>query len=160
MENVVVIDAPLEEVWDYCMDISKIPEFHPRVTKVDMLTGQKYKEVGAEYQCNITEGPGKGTCVEKIEEVIPYESFTTTIPEDTMGLGEMFENYTIDSIYTKVDENTTRLTFKQYFQPRGVKGHLIVWFFKRKFSNHTLDTMNGIKDAVERQRAAPGSSRG
>ena len=35
----VIINAPLEAVWSYSMDLAKIPEFHPRVVKVDLLSG-------------------------------------------------------------------------------------------------------------------------
>jgi hypothetical protein len=33
----VSIDAPLEAVWAFSMDLTKIPEFHPRVFKVDLI---------------------------------------------------------------------------------------------------------------------------
>ncbi len=30
----VIINAPLEAVWSFSMDLTKIPEFHPRVVKI------------------------------------------------------------------------------------------------------------------------------
>ncbi len=39
VEVEVVVQAPLERVWEYAMDISKIPEFHPRVDNVVLLSG-------------------------------------------------------------------------------------------------------------------------
>ena len=40
----VIINAPLEEVWAFSMDLTKIPEFHPRVVKVDLLSGKTRRE--------------------------------------------------------------------------------------------------------------------
>ena len=36
----VIINAPLETVWEFNMDITKIPAFHPRVVKVELLSGK------------------------------------------------------------------------------------------------------------------------
>ena len=40
----VIIDAPLEAVWSFSMDLTKIPEFHPRVVTVDLLSGKTLRE--------------------------------------------------------------------------------------------------------------------
>ena len=36
----VIINAPLEAVWSFSMDLTKIHDFHPRVFKVDLLAGK------------------------------------------------------------------------------------------------------------------------
>ena len=36
----VIINASLEAVWSFSMDLTKIPEFHPRVVKVDSSAKQ------------------------------------------------------------------------------------------------------------------------
>jgi len=40
----VIINEPLEAVWSSSMDLTKIPEFHPRVVKVDLLSGKTLRE--------------------------------------------------------------------------------------------------------------------
>ena len=64
----VVINAPLEAVWSFSMDLTKIPEFHPRVVKVDLLSGKALREPGASYKCHLS--GGKHACVE-ISELQP-----------------------------------------------------------------------------------------
>ena len=59
----VIINAPLEAVWSFSMDLTKIPEFHPRVFKVDLLAGKAFREPGVSYQCHLS--GGKHTCIEK-----------------------------------------------------------------------------------------------
>ena len=63
----VIINAPLEVVWSFSMDLTKIPEFHPRVVKVDLLSGKTLREPGASYQCHLS--GGKHTCIEKDIEI-------------------------------------------------------------------------------------------
>src|SRR5215469_3872990 len=50
----VIINAPLEAVWAFSVDITKIPEFHPRVVKVDLLSGKALREAGVSYQCYLS----------------------------------------------------------------------------------------------------------
>jgi hypothetical protein len=49
----ILINAPLETVWEFNMDITRIPSFHPRVLKVDLLSGKSRREAGVSYQCHI-----------------------------------------------------------------------------------------------------------
>jgi hypothetical protein len=63
------------------MDLTRIPEFHPRVVKVDLLSGKALREPGASYQCHLS--GGKHTCIEKDIEIIPLQKIVTVLPEDT-----------------------------------------------------------------------------
>jgi uncharacterized membrane protein len=150
----VTVSAPLEKVWEYSMDISKIPEFHPRVNKVDFISGKTMREVGVSYQCNIIEASGKGTCVEKVTEVVPMEKFTTTIPEDSWGLSKLFENYVVDTLFTKINENSTKMEIRQYYETNGIKAKIINLFARKKITHQTLDTLNGIKKMIEKEYAS------
>jgi hypothetical protein len=47
----------------------RFPEFHPRVVKVDLLSGKTLRELGASYQCHLS--GGKHTRIEKNIEIIP-----------------------------------------------------------------------------------------
>jgi hypothetical protein len=52
-EQEVIINAPLEAVWAFSTDLTKIPTFHPRVVKVDLLSGKTQREPGVAYQCHL-----------------------------------------------------------------------------------------------------------
>jgi hypothetical protein len=52
----MIINAPWEAVWSYNMDLTKIPEFHRRVVKVDLLAGKGFREPGVSYQWHLSEG--------------------------------------------------------------------------------------------------------
>jgi len=66
----VIINAPLEAVWSFSMDLTKIPVFHPRVVKVDLLSGKALREPGASYRCHLS--GGKHTCIEKDIEIVRF----------------------------------------------------------------------------------------
>jgi hypothetical protein len=66
----VQIQAALEVVWEFSMDLTKIPSFHPRVFKVDLLSGKSRREAGAAYQCHLI--GGKHLCPEKDVEVVRW----------------------------------------------------------------------------------------
>jgi hypothetical protein len=65
----------LEAVWSFGVDLTKIPEFHPRVFKVDLLDGKAFREPGVSYQCHLS--GGKHTCIEKDIEIIPLQKIVT-----------------------------------------------------------------------------------
>src|SRR5260370_8183093 len=77
----VIINAPLEAVWSFSMDLTKIPEFHPCVVKVDLLSGKTLREPGASYQCHLS--GGKHTYIEKNIEIILLQNISPVFPHDT-----------------------------------------------------------------------------
>jgi hypothetical protein len=147
----VIINVPLEKVWEFNMDISKIPEFHPRVNKVDYISGKTTREEGVSYQCNILEGKNKGTCIEKVIEIIPMKRFTTSIPSDSWGLSKLFENYLVDTVFTEINNKTTKMEILQFYDTKTLKSKIINLFARRKITQQTLDTLNGIKRMLEKE---------
>src|SRR5271167_4413814 len=83
----VIINAPLETVWEFGMDITRIPAFHPRVVKVELLSGKARREPGVSYRCHLS--GGKHTCVEKDIEIIPMQKIVTVLQEDTFGISKI-----------------------------------------------------------------------
>jgi hypothetical protein len=77
-EQEVIFNAPLEAAWSFKMNLTKIPEFHPRVFKVDLRAGKTFRETGASYQCHLS--GGKHTCIEKDSEIIPLQKIVTVLP--------------------------------------------------------------------------------
>src|SRR5262249_20281583 len=61
LKQAVIINAPLEAVWAFSMDITKIPEFYPpRVVKVELLSGKALREPGVSYQRCLSGGANTG----------------------------------------------------------------------------------------------------
>ena len=111
----VIINAPVEKVWDATQNISLIPTYHPEVEKVELLSGNDKRAPGVEYKCIIPEGkPRSGSCVEKVIENVKYEKTTILAVEDTWGLSKMLKDYVTEVTFEKKDKNTTILHFLGY----------------------------------------------
>ena len=109
----VIINAPLDKVWEFNQDLSKIPSYHPRVNKVDLISGKQFREAGVAYQCHLSDG--KNTCIEKDIEIIPKEKIVTVFLSDTMGLTKLLPDYVVESTVKKIDDHTTQAEISHYY---------------------------------------------
>src|SRR5436305_11478335 len=67
----VVIHASLQAVWEFNQDLTNIAAYHPRVERVELISGKRERGKGVAYRCHLTDG--KNTCEEKDLEVVPME---------------------------------------------------------------------------------------
>ncbi len=109
----VIINAPIEKVWEYNQDLSKIADHHPRVNKVDLISGRQFREVGVEYQCHLKDG--KNSCTEKGIEIIPMEKIVKVFSFDTMGLTKLLPDYVVESTVKKTDDMTTKVKISYFY---------------------------------------------
>lgn len=103
----VLINAPLDKVWEFNLDLSRIAEYHPRVTKVDLISGNQFREAGVAYQCHLSDG--KNTCIEKDTEILPMKKIVTVLPSDTMRLTKLLPDYVGETTFNKNDNHTTQM---------------------------------------------------
>ncbi len=143
----IIIYAPLEEVWEYNQDLSRIPEFHPRVKKVDLISGKQFREVGVMYQCHLADG--KNTCTEKDIEIIPMEKILTVFPSDTMGLSKLLPDYMVESTLKKIESQKTQLSISHYYSNSNPKVWLLNFIIKRKIARETMEMLIGMKKKIE-----------
>jgi hypothetical protein len=104
----VIIDAPLEAVWSFSMDLTKIPEFHPRVLKVDLIDGKASRKPCVSYQCHLS--GGKHTCIEKDIEIVPLQKIVAVLPQDTFGISRILSDYTVETTFQKLGDASATLT--------------------------------------------------
>ena len=143
----VIINAPVEQVWEYNMDLSKIAEYHPRVNQVDLISGKQFREVGVSYQCHLTDG--KNTCIETDIEIVPLQKLVTVFPQDTMGLTKLLPDYVVESTLVKVGENATKVEMSHFYSSSKLTVRLFNFFIKRKLAQETQDTLNAMKKRIE-----------
>lgn len=142
----VVINAPLETVWEFNMDITRIPSFHPRVFKVDLLSGKTRREPGVSYQCHFS---GKHTCVEKDIEIVPMKKIVTVLPEDTFGISRILSDYVVESTLHREGEFSTRVEISHYYSSKTWKAKLLNLVAGRKIARETQAMLNAMKTAIE-----------
>ena len=148
----VVINAPLETVWEFGMDITRIPAFHPRVVQVELLSGKARREPGVSYRCHLA--GGKHTCVEKDIEIIPMQKIVTVLPEDTFGISKILPDYVVETTVHRIGQSSTKMEISHYYSTRTLKAKLLNLVARRKIARDAQATLNGIKAAIEERGAA------
>ena len=139
----VIINAPLEAVWSFSMDLTEIPEFHPRVVKVDLLSGKTLREPGASYQCHLS--GGKQRCIEKDIEIIPLQKIVTVLPEDTFGISKILIDYRVETTFQSFGKRSTKVEISHYYSTTTLKAKLLNLIAKGKISRETQATLNAAK---------------
>jgi len=145
----VIINAPLDKVWDFNQDLSKIAEYHPRVNKVELISDKQFREVGVSYQCHLSDG--KNTCIEKDIEIVPKEKIVTVFVSDTMGLTKLLPDYVVESTLKKVDDDKIKVEISHYYSSSKLKVWLLNFIIKRKVARETTDTLNAMKKSIENE---------
>jgi hypothetical protein len=143
----VTINAPLETVWEYNSDLSRIADFHPRVAKVELIDGQSQRTAGVGYKCHLR--GGRHTCIERDVEVVPMERVVTVLPEDSFGVARLLPDYRVETTLEREGEGRTRMEFCHYYSIRGWKARLFHWIAGRRIAKEAQATLNAIKRAVE-----------
>jgi hypothetical protein len=132
---------------EFNMDLTKIPEFHPPVFKVDLLSGKAFREAGASYQCHLS--GGKHTCIEKDIEVIPMEKIVTVMPEDTFGISKILNDYMVETTFQKLGDVSTKVAISHHYSTKNMKAKLLNLIARARIARETQATLNAIKAAIE-----------
>jgi Polyketide cyclase / dehydrase and lipid transport len=143
----VIINAPLEAVWSFTMDLTKIPEFHPRVVKVDLLSEESFREPGASYRCHLS--GGKHWCVERDIEIIPLQKIVTVLPEDTFGISRILSDYRVETTFQTLGDRSTKVEISHYYSTTTLKAKLLNLIAKGKIARNTQATLNAAKAMIE-----------
>ena len=143
----VIINAPLEKVWEFNMDLSKIAEYHPRVNKVDLISGKRFREPGVSYQCHLKDG--KNTCIEKDIEIVPMQKLVTVFPQDTLGISKLLPDYVVESTVSKVGDSVTKVEMVHFYSTPKPIVRFLNLFIKRKIERETQETLNAMKKSIE-----------
>ncbi len=132
------------------MDLTKIPEFHPRVYKVDLIDESAVRGVGVSYQCCLS--GGKHTCIEKDVEIVPLEKIVTVLPHDTFGISKILSDYTVETTFQKLGDSSTKVEISHYYSTPTLKSKLLNLIAKGKIGRETHDTLSAAKALIEATR--------
>lgn len=147
----VVIHAPLQVVWELNQDVTSIAAYHPRVVRVDLLSGKGQRGKDVAYRCHLK--GGKHTCVEKDIEVLPMERIVTALPEDSMGMTTLLPDYLVETRLTPLAENQTKVEFRHYYSTRSLKTRFFNVIVKKKIASDAQSTLEAMKRWIEESYA-------
>ena len=129
------------------MDLRRISEFHPRVWKVDLISGKASREAGVAYECHLI--GGKHTCVEKDIEIVPMERIVTILPEDSFGISKILSDYTVETRLQRLGDFATEVEISHFYSTKTLKAWLLNLIARRKIARDTQAMLNAMKAAVE-----------
>lgn len=148
----IVVQAPVSKVWEIIDNISLIPNYHPEVGKVDLITGQSKRALGVKYQCSVLEGR-KGSCIEEVVEYIPQQKLSTAMSQDSWGIDKMLADFVVDTIVHPINEHSCTLQFDAYYNPLGFRNKVLnTLMLRRAFKKRSLSVMQGIKRLAETRK--------
>jgi hypothetical protein len=148
----VVIHAPLQVVWEFNQDLTNIAVYHPRVERVDLISGKRRRGNGVAYRCYLKDG--KNTCVEKDLEVVPMERIVTALPEDTMGITNVLPDYLVEARLTPLAEHETKVELSHYYSTKSLKTKLFNIIAKRKIARDAQNTLEAMKRTIEQHASS------
>jgi len=143
----VIINAPVKKVWEMNQDLSQISSYHPRVRKVDLISGNQFRNIGISYQCNLIDG--KNTCIERDIEIVPLQKIVTEMVHDTMGLTRILPDYIVETTLSKIDDNSTKIEMLHFYSSSKLFVRLLNFVIKRKIARQTQDTLDAMKKWIE-----------
>lgn len=153
-EASVRVDAPLANVWDVVDDLSLIPDYHPEVRNVELLSGSARRKPGVRYKCMIPDGPRKGWCVEQVVEHEALERTTVSVPDDSWGMCRKLEGFLVEISIRPEDGNATLLRLRAWYRPRGLVMRVLdPVLMRRVMRRRAAETLEGVKRLVERRLA-------
>ena len=144
----VIIEASLEKVWEINQDLLAIAKYHPRVNKVDLISGKQYRETGVSYQCHLTDG--KNSCIEKDIEIVPMQKLVTAMPEDTQGITKLLPDYIVETNLSRENDGNTKIEMSHFYSTSNILTWLLnVVVIKRKMAKQTQETLDAMKKYIE-----------
>jgi uncharacterized protein YndB with AHSA1/START domain len=144
----VTVAAPKERVWAIAEDITLIPQYHPEVRYVELISGEKRRAAGVRYRCTIPKGR-KGNCIEEITEYVPGSRFVTSFPEDSWGLSKQFADFTVETVVEAVPEGTY-IRMNAYYRPRTLMMKLLNQFgLRHLMARRAFGVLAGVKRLAE-----------
>ncbi len=136
-------------MWAIVDDLARIPEYHPEVGKVELLSGQATRGLGVKYRCTILEGR-KGSCVEEVVDFVPGERFATAFPEDSWGLSRMFRDFVVESTLVARGDDETDVRLEAFYEPAGWGVRLLnALVLRRLMARRAHATMEGVRRLAE-----------
>ena len=111
------------------------------------MDGKALREPGVSFRCHLS--GGKHTCVEKDIAIVPFEKIVTILPEDTFGISRILENYTVETLFQKLGDASTKIEIRHYYSTKTLKAKLLNLIAKGKLARETQAMLQAAKVAIE-----------
>jgi hypothetical protein len=129
------------------MDLAKVPEYNPRVARVESTSGDGQRAAGVSYRCHIVGGAHH--CTEKDVEIVPMERLVTRMVDDTLGLTARLKDYTVETTLTELDARTTKVTMTHFYSTPTLLSSVFDWIARDTIARNAEATLLILKAQIE-----------
>jgi hypothetical protein len=142
----LLLDAPIDVVWDAIQDPAAHAGWHPFV--IAIAGGHELNEIRS---CSVQVGKKQGTTKERCIEHAQAERIAWAIEEDSTGFGRSVSGWRSGFSLAERD-GTTIVTAYSTFRPTNLFVRAMLPMIRRKFHQTQRAILRGLQKAVEGDR--------
>ena len=143
IKNEIVIDAPVESIWNVLTDLELLDKYDPTVKKSELISTEKIG-VGAKRKVHMLDG--KNWFDEKVTVFIPNQALTYELTACSFPIKGLKHSYA----FVKVGNQTKVMQQMEYTVKFGLFGMLLDSLMIRKQSDSGIKNFfAGLKTYVE-----------
>ncbi len=149
MEDIVdevVVQAPVERVWEAIQDPNVHTLWHPFATRV---VGEH--ALGATRACSVLVGGRAGTTQERCSTYEEGRTIMWTVEQDSSGFSRMVSQWSTGFSLSPRGPGATQVTANSRFQPKKFFVRLMMPVIRRRFHQTQPAILDGLRQHVERR---------
>ena len=144
LKNEILIDAPIENIWEALAITDKLDSYDPTVKKSTATSNIK-SGVGASRKVEMLDG--KNWFEETCTTYEPNTALTYTLTACSFPVHKLYHDYSFEQVGDK-----TRVTQKMNIQMKyGVLGKLMFVLLKPKWNSGIKEFLGGLKKVSENE---------
>lgn len=144
LKNEVLIDAPIDKIWEALSIIDKLDTFDPTVKKSTAISDMK-SGIGASRKVDMLDG--KNWFEEKCTTYEPHKALEYTLTACSFPVHQLKHDYSFDHIGDKI-KVTQKMNIEMKYGPLG---KLMFAMLKSKWNSGNRKFLGGLKKASERK---------
>jgi uncharacterized protein YndB with AHSA1/START domain len=150
------IEATPASVWAILEDSSVLAQWVPVVERVSEHSEREVP--GSVRRCEVAMGRRHGYIVERCVESVPERRLRHAVDDDSLGFTRMFRDYTFTLELEPRGDESTVVTCKTFYEPRGLPARLMnAMLMRRRFNGVRTEILRGLKELSERYEASQAS---
>lgn len=146
LRNDIVINAPLETIWDALADLNNLENLDPLAATSKAITPAT-SGLGSKRKVHMKDG--KNWFEEECSEFVPHEKLKFELQACSFPVHNLYHSYRFEQVGT----NTYRVKQEQaYTMKYGIFGSLIGAMIKSKWNKGVQGFLGGLKSYSEQQQ--------
>ena len=146
----IVVDAPIQILWELISDSYELPNWGPPVRSVKVMADDAEAEkLGSARKVQAEFGRKSGYFIEHRVEHVEGRKIGYLIDGDSIGMAGILLRMGFSLELDPTEDQATRVTFSFFHDPRGLKGRVINPLIKLQQRRNRLAALRSLKRCAE-----------